>query len=218
MTVVTESPPTQSSTAQPKRSDDRLITLKGDWAHFKLIQQGCEQNSGTQLFYFDGTIEILMPGRPHEIFSHIIGYLLSGFLAHQGILFSALGSANQEAEGTAASQPDQSYCIGSVKPIPDLSIEINSRFATEVVFTSGGIDKLQRYQAIGVPEVWFWEDGTLRLYHLRVDGYERIEQSELEGLKTLDLTILKRHIMMAETNQGEAILSFTTYASTKKST
>jgi Uma2 family endonuclease len=208
MTVTTESPPTQSSTAQTKRLDDRLITLKGDWAHFKMIQQGCEQNSGTQLFYFDGTIEILMPGRPHEIFSHIIGYLLSCFLAHQGILFSALGSANQEAEGTAASQPDQSYCIGSVKPIPDLSIE--------VVFTSGGIDKLQRYQAIGVPEVWFWEDGTLRLYHLRVDGYESIEQSELEGLKTLDLSILKRHIMMAETNQGEAILSFTTYASTKK--
>jgi Uma2 family endonuclease len=208
MTVTTESPPTQSSTAQTKRLDDRLITLKGDWAHFKMIQQGCEQNSGTQLFYFDGTIEILMPGRPHEIFSHIIGYLLSCFLAHQGILFSALGSANQEAEGTAASQPDQSYCIGSVKPIPDLSIE--------VVFTSGGIDKLQRYQAIGVPEVWFWEDGTLRLYHLRDNGYESIEQSELEGLKTLDLSILKRHIMMAETNQGEAILSFTTYASTKK--
>lgn len=205
MTVATAIPPTSQTTAKPKASDDRLVTLKGDWAHFKLIQQGCEQNLGIQLSYFDGTIEILMAGRPHEIFSHIIGYLLSCFLAHQGIFFSALGSANQEAEGTAASQPDQSYCIGQIKPIPDLSIE--------VVFTSGGIDKLQRYQALAVPEVWFWEDGTLALYHLRDHGYDRIEQSELEGLKTLDLDVLKRHIMMAETNQGEAILSFTSYAS-----
>ncbi len=204
MTVVTESPPAQPITRLTP-SDDRLITINGDWAHFKLIQQGCEQNSGTKLFYFDGTIEILMPGRPHEIFSHVIGYLLSCFLAHQGILFSALGSANQGVEGTAASQPDQSYCIGKLKPIPDLSIE--------VVFTSGGVDKLQRYRAIGVPEVWIWEDWTLALYHLRDHGYDRIEQSELEGLKTLDITILKRHTMMAETSQGEAILSFTKYAS-----
>jgi Uma2 family endonuclease len=207
MTVATESPPTQSSTAQTKPSDDRLITLKGDWAHFKLIQQGCEQNSGTQLFYFDGTIEILMPGRSHAMFSHMIGFFVTCFLAYQGGRFFPFGAADQFIEGIAASQPDQSYCIGSVKPIPDLSIE--------VVFTSGGLDKLQRYQAIGVPEVWFWEDGTLRLYHLRVDGYERIEQSELEGLRTLDLSILKRHIMMAETNQGEAILSFTNYAAIK---
>ncbi len=206
MTVATDSPPIQGSTVKTNSSDDRLITIQGDWAHFKLIQQGCEQSSRTKLFYFDGTIEILMAGRPHEIFSHIIGYLLTCFLAHQGILFFALGSADQEVEGISAAQPDQSYCIGKLKPIPDLSIE--------VVFTSGGIDKLQRYQALGVPEVWFWEDGTLNLYHLRDDGYGRIEQSELEGLKTLDLNILKRHIMMAETNVGEAVRSFTSYAST----
>jgi Uma2 family endonuclease len=207
MTVVTESPPTQSSTAQTKSSDDRLITLKGDWAHFKLIQQGCEQNPGTQLFYFDGTIEILMPGRSHELFSHMIGSLLTCFLAYQGILFFPFGTANQEKPGIAASQADQSYCLGSIKPIPDLAIE--------VVFTSGGLSKLQSYRAIGVPEVWFWEDGTLRLYHLRGEGYDRIEHSELEGLKNLDINVLKRHIMMGETNVGEAVLSFISYASIK---
>ncbi|MEG4506483.1 Uma2 family endonuclease [Microcoleus sp. F6_B4] len=38
------------------------------------------------------------------------------------------------------------------KAIPDLAIE--------VVFTSGGIDKLQLYKRLGIPEVWFWEDGV----------------------------------------------------------
>ena len=208
MTLATDDRPSKIASIAVQTSADRFITIKGDWAHFKLIQKGCEQNSGTRLFYFDGMIEIFMTGRSHELFSHIIGHLLTCFLAYQGIYFFPFGTADQEREGIAASQPDQSYCFGTVKPIPDLSIE--------VVFTSGGVEKLQRYRSIGVPEVWFWEDGTLTLYHLRGDNYERIEKSELEELKDLDVSILKRHIMMGETNVGEAIRSFTAYAMQKK--
>ncbi len=203
MTVATETFRPDQEHRSVERALDQLITIQGDWAQFKLIQQGCGQSSNVRLSYFNGTIEILMPARSHEIFSHIIGQLLTFFLAYQGISFFALGTADQEQDGIAAAQPDQSYCIGKLKPIPDLSIE--------VVFTSGGTSKLQRYKALRVPEVWFWEDGTLTLYHLQENGYDRIEQSQLEGLKNLDLAVFKRHIMMAETDLGEAVRSFTTY-------
>jgi Uma2 family endonuclease len=196
MTVAIERPVANIST-------DKVMTLQGDWAQFKLVQQGCAQNRGIRLFYFDGTIELVMPGRNHEIFAHIIGYLLTYFLTHQDLEFLAVGSADQEKEGESSAQPDQSYCIGSIKPIPDLSIE--------VVFTSGGQSKLRRYQAIGVPEVWFWEDGTLKLYHLRPNGYEQIQQSELDGLRQLDLEVLKRHILMGELSTPKAVKSFSAY-------
>lgn len=184
-------------------STDQIITLRGTWEQFKLIQQGSADNPQARLFYFDGTIEIVMPGRPHEIFAQAIGILLALFLAHQGIAFLAVGSADQEKTGEASAQPDQSYCIGSVKPIPDLAIE--------VVFSSGGPRKLQRYQAIGVPEVWFWQDGVLSLYHLRETGYEAIAQSELDGLRSLDLAVFQRHILMGELDTGEAVRSFSAY-------
>jgi Uma2 family endonuclease len=196
MTTAIDRPTTQVTS-------DTTITLQGNWAQFKLIQKGCEGNPGARLFYFDGTIKIVMPGRPHEIFAHIIGYLLTCFLAHQDLDFLAVGSADQEKEGESAAQPDQSYCIGSIKPIPDLSIE--------VIFTSGCINKLDRYRAIGVPEVWFWEDGTLKLYHLRADDYEPIQQSELDGLKNLDLAVLKRHILMGELSTSKSVKSFSAY-------
>ncbi len=184
--------------------EDQFLLLQGGWEQFELIQRGCEDNKGLRLSYFDGTIELLMPGLLHEIFSHAIGYLLTCFLAHRGILFFAMGQTDQKKESIAAAQPDQSYSIGSLKKIPDLVIE--------VVFTSGGINKLAKYGAIGVAEVWFWEDGTLALYRLRGKVYESIDQSELEGLKDLDLAALKQHIMMAETDLGEAVRSFTDYA------
>ncbi len=188
---------------QPQRTDDRTLTIQGGWDQFRLIQRGLDETQGLRLFYFDGEIEILMPSKLHEIFSHVLGVLLTNFLAYQGLLFLGMGTADQEKEGIASAQPDQSYCIGKQKKIPDLSIE--------VVFTSGGAKKLQRYRAIGVPEVWFWEDGILRLYHLREDGYEKIQQSELDGLRNLDLDVLKRHMLMAETDLGEAVRSFNTY-------
>jgi Uma2 family endonuclease len=195
MTVVLDRP-------IPKTAD-QLVIIKGDWAKFKLIQQGCEESPGILVSYFDGTIEIVMPSRPHEIFSGTFHLLLSLYLAHLDIECLATGSADQEVKGTAAAQPDQSYCIDGIKPIPDLSVE--------VVFSSGGINKLARYRAIGVPEVWFWEDGVLALYHLRPNGYERIERSELLGLKNLDLNVFKRCLLIGETSTTNAIKAFSTY-------
>jgi Uma2 family endonuclease len=180
---------------------DRQIIHAGlTWAQFELIRQGFAESVGIRLSYFEGTIEIFMPGQDHELFSRTIGTLLSLFLARQGVLFFPGGSADQIKPGVAFTQPDESYCLGVRKPIPDLSIE--------VVFSHGGIAKLNRYQALGVAEVWFWEDGVLQLHRLTSDGYVAIGQSQLEGLQDLDLDLFKRCIMIAETDPGEAIRKF----------
>ncbi len=182
------------------QSTDQRIVHDGTWEQFKFIQKGFDGSPGVRLFYFDGIIEILMPGREHEIFASIIGYLITTFLTEKGIFFQPTRSMTQEKEGVASAQADESYCIGSVKPIPDLSIE--------VVFSSGGISKLERYQALGVPEVWFWEDGLLKLYHLSDGSYFPIERSLLPGLSELDLDWFRHCVLMAETDAGEAIRAF----------
>lgn len=179
---------------------DQRIVLRGTWEKFKLMQQVSEDSPGVRLAFYNGEIEIFMPGREHEVFGSIIGGLLLIYLAQKGIFFQPTGSMTQEKEGAASAQADQSFCIGSVKHIPDLSIE--------VIFTSGGESKLELYQALGVPEIWFWQDGVLRLHHLRESGYERIERSELSGLEDLDIDLLKRCILMAETDPGEAVRTF----------
>ncbi len=177
--------------------DQRIVQVNRTWKQFKLIQQGFENSPGVRLSFYNGTLEILMPGREHEVFSGVIALLLGIFFIEKDIEFEPTGSMDQEKEGEAFAQADQSYCIGPSKAIPDLSIE--------VVFTSGGINKLARYQALGVPEVWFWEDGIFRLYHLREDGYQPIDRSELPGLAELDLGLLTRCVLMGQTSRLEAI-------------
>jgi hypothetical protein len=59
------------------KTTDQIVIVQGDWAKFKLIQQGCAESPGIRVSYFDGTIEIVMPARPHEIFSDVFHVLLS---------------------------------------------------------------------------------------------------------------------------------------------
>jgi Uma2 family endonuclease len=182
------------------KTDQQLLLPGRTWDQFKLIQAGFKDFPGARLFYFDGTIEILMPGRDHEVFKGIIALLLGIFFEEVGIEFEPTGSMTQECEAIASVQADESYCIGTSKPIPDLSIEI--------VFTSGGSNKLQRYQALGVPEVWFWQDGVFALYRLRQSGYEHINRSEIPELATLDIELLTRCVLMGETSRLEAMRQF----------
>jgi Uma2 family endonuclease len=182
------------------KTTDQRIVYHGMWEQFKFIQKGFAGSPGVRLFYYDGTIEILMPGEDHETFAHVIGYFVTTFLVEQGIFFKPTGAMTQEISGVVSVQADESYYIGSVKLIPDLSIE--------VVFTSGGISKLERYKVLGIPEVWFWEDGLLKIYHLQDGSYENIDRSQLPGLSNLDLDLLQRCILMAETDAGEAIRAF----------
>lgn len=170
------------------------------WQQFKLIQAGFAESPGIKLFYYDGEIEIFMPGREHELFSRFIGFLIELFCLENNIEFEPTGSMTQEREGEVSAQADESYCFGTSKPIPDLAIE--------VVITSGSPKKLQRYQALGVPEVWFWQDGLFSLYRLRSEGYEKISRSEIAELSTLDIDLLARCVLIAQTSRLEAANTF----------
>ena len=56
-----------------------------------------------------------------------------------------------------------------------------------MIWTSGGLDKLEIYRRLGVREVWVWEDGTIATFALRSEGYERIARSEVLPRVDVDL-------------------------------
>jgi Uma2 family endonuclease len=167
---------------------EQHFTCRGlTWHQFKAIQASFENVPNVRLFYCEGVLEIVGISKPHEAFQWIIGLLLGIYFEVKEIEFFPSGAYSQIVEGQVEYQADLSYCFGTDKDVPDLCIE--------VVITSGSPIKLQKYRLMGVQEVWFWEDGTLELYHLREQGYERITNSEL--LPELDLSLLKRCILFA---------------------
>ncbi|NET61141.1 MAG: Uma2 family endonuclease [Symploca sp. SIO2E6] len=177
--------------------DQRLVHSGMSWQRFKLLQESFIDSPGVRLGYYKGEVEILAVSPEHESISRMITGLLIVYFMEKEIEFNPLGSFTQEKEEEASAQADESFAIGSsTATTPELSIE--------VIFTSGSDRKLTRYQALGVPEVWFWEDGLFRLYHLREFGYEGIERSEV--LPDLNIKELSRCLMMA--SKVEAVKEF----------
>ncbi|MEQ9236192.1 Uma2 family endonuclease [Coleofasciculus sp. E2-BRE-01] len=166
----------------------RFVHSGMSWQQFKLLQESFADSPGIRLAYYKGEVEILTVSPDHESISRMIAGLLILYFLENEIEFNPLGSCTQEKSEDVSAQADESFAIGSsTATTPNLSIE--------VVFTSGGERKLTRYKALGVPDVWFWEDGVLRMYQLQESGYERITRSRV--LPNLDINLLSRCLMMA---------------------
>jgi hypothetical protein len=59
-----------------------------------------------------------------------------------------------------------------------------------VIWTSGGIDKLEAYLRLRVQEVWSWKDGKIDVHVLSDGAYQKREQSA--ALPGLDLALVTR--------------------------
>ena len=177
----------------------RCVTLRGvSWEQFEVIESALEGIAGVQLTYLDGTLDIMAPISPeHEDFKSTISLLLEAYLREKGIRFYVRGGPTLGSRAVGArGEPDQSYNLEIKKAVPDIAIE--------VVVTSGGVNKLEKYKRWGVPEVWFWEKGQLELYHLRQQGYEPVARSEF--VPYLDLALLVRCANLPD--QYDAVVAF----------
>jgi len=168
-----------------ERLDEPILIDGLSWREFKVVEQLLSR-PGLRLSFLDGVLEIRrMPGRKHETAKQRISTLVDMYLEYAGIDFTPTGSVTLESEtGMVKREADLSYELASNRERPDLTVQ--------VVVTSGGINKLEAYKRLEIPEVWFWENGRLRLYSLGDDGYAEVDRSQV--LPELDIVLLARCI------------------------
>ncbi|WP_445172596.1 Uma2 family endonuclease [Microcoleus sp.] len=165
--------------------DEPILIDELSWREFKAVEQLLSR-PGVRLSFLDGVLEIRrMPGRKHETAKQRISTLVDLYLEYAGIDFTPTGSVTLESEtGRVKREADLSYELGANREFPDLAVE--------VVVTSAGINKLEAYKRLEIPEVWFWENGALRMYSLGADGYAEVDRSFV--LPDLDIVLLVRCI------------------------
>jgi Uma2 family endonuclease len=180
---------------KPTSSETNYVLLYNvSWEQLEQLDTTLAGTSA-RLTYLDGILEIMSPlSDEHEDAKSTVSRLLEVYLREKKIRFYIRGSATiGKKEDKTRREPDESYNLGIKKPIPDLIVEIT--------VTSGGINKLEIYQRLGVLEVWFWEDGFLSVYCLQENEYTKVTKSAL--LPDLDLDLLARYSRM--TDQYDAI-------------
>jgi Uma2 family endonuclease len=177
---------------------EQRIQLDGiPWERFEQLSGCFEDTRAVRLTYIEGSLEIMAPiEEAHENLKKNISYLLETYLNLRGIRFYGRGGFTLKQPGRAAGEPDESYCFGTDKPVPDLVIE--------VVVSRDALSKLPLYQALAIPEVWIWRDGQLEVRVLDGGSYRRSPSSRL--LPHLDIGLLADHVQMSD--QYDAVRAF----------
>ncbi|MBZ8183272.1 Uma2 family endonuclease [Oscillatoria salina] len=179
-----------SQVLQANDPEEKRIITGVNWHEYETFISNVADNSNYRIAYLDKVLEIVSPSRRHESEKTRIGTLLEAYFLETDIEYFPTGSTTFRKEiQQAGAEPDESYCLETEKDFPDLVIE--------VIITSGGINRLQLYQRLGIREVWFWQNDTFSIYHLQEEtpdilretfGYELINNSQV--LPDLDINLL----------------------------
>jgi Uma2 family endonuclease len=164
-------------------ADSRVVMHGVPWSHYETQLALRGEKASPRITFLDGEMELMSPSKDHERIKSYIGRLVEAFAFERTIDLSPYGSWTlKSAPKSAGVEPDECYLVGAdqKRDTPDLVIE--------VVWTSGGIDKLEAYRRLGVAEVWHWMKNRIVVHVLRGERYEASVTSK--AFPELDLELL----------------------------
>jgi len=172
-------------------SIDQRVFLRGvTWSEYETLLAMRGERAVPRIYYSEGVGELMSPSRQHERIKKVIARLVEAYGDEMGIDMDGIGSWTLKKKGLErGAEPDECYSMGDDdedRDVPD--------FVIEVVWTGGGLEKRELYFALGVKEMWIWENDRLTVHSRRSDGYEAVPRSEF--LPALDLELLARHVRL----------------------
>ncbi|HEU5074079.1 MAG TPA: Uma2 family endonuclease [Polyangiaceae bacterium] len=176
--------------------EDHYVHLRGvTWQDYERLLEIRGESAVPRYTYLEGELEIMSPSRTHEWVKSIIGRLVEVWCLERDVEFSTFGSwtlTDQQAE--CGAEPDECYIFGD-------SVHVTRpHLAIEVVWTHGGINKLEVYRKLGVPELWYWSRGRIQPYELVHEQYQAVDAGKV--LDGIDLRQLERFVDSPSTSHA----------------
>jgi Uma2 family endonuclease len=177
--------------------ESRIAIPNIAWEVFEVL--AASDCAGTRFAYDKGFLEIMSPTMEHERLHRLLGRMVETLTEELDIAMLSAGSTTLKLPlKRCGLESDECYYLANesrmrgqreldlaVDPPPDLAIEVD-------VFRSS-INRLSIYADIGVPELWFYDGETLRVYRLQ-DGDAYVQQEASEAFPFLDLKEVERFI------------------------
>ena len=174
---------------------DQFVHLRGvSWEDYERLLEMRGDRSAPRICFLEGTVEIMAPSRDHEGIKSWLGCLVEVYCLETGVEFRTYGSWTiKERREDRGVEPDECYVFGTdPADRPHLAIE--------VIWTAGGMDKLEIYRRLGVSEVWIWRRGRIQVHTLRGDQVEPVPASVV--LPGIDLEELASYLDRPTTSQA----------------
>jgi Uma2 family endonuclease len=177
-------------------ADERIVLRGQSWTAFQTLLALRGDRARPRMAYLDGAVELMGTSRGHEGVKGKVGPIVQQYCLERGILLTSYGNwLLDDASEEAGAEPDDCYVFGAeplAKDRPDLVIE--------VVWTRGGLDKLEIYRRLEIGEVWFWKRDAISVHVLVGGQYEPRMRSA--WLPDLDLDLVCRLVPIDPLNEA----------------
>jgi Uma2 family endonuclease len=178
------------------------------WDQYEdLLEELGEERRVPRINYCNGTLEIMSPLPAHERPHRIIAYIVTTILDSQNRAWEDFGSTTFKKLKKAGLEPDTCFYIQNAErvcdllrmdmdhdPPPDLAIEADVTSKTT----------LEAYATLQVPEVWIYDEGTLRIHLLQTNGYQ--ESTISPTFPDLPITELIPRLIQQAFEQGTSAM------------
>ena len=156
--------------------ESRTLRRNVTWQEYVALRDGDEFRN-TRMTYDRGSLELMSPSRLHERLRIVITECLKAWCREMRISYQSCGSTTFRREDLERGlEPDNCYYIQNLAVVKDRAAELDLTIdpppdlVLEVDVTSNSLDKMSIYAALGVPEVWRWDDDRLQLCRLDAGG------------------------------------------------
>lgn len=145
-------------------STDRVIIRNVSWETYERLLEDLRSRSSPRLAYDQGVLEITIPHFEHERANRILASIVEIVLEELDLDFEPAGSTTFKREALKRGfEPDSSFYIRNAERIRgkkklDMEIDPPPDLLIEIDVTNDSMDKFPLYAALGVPEVWRYED------------------------------------------------------------
>ena len=151
------------------------------WRQYKKILEDLSPHRATRLAYNNGQLLIMRPNTKQESDKEIISDLVKALLEELQIEFRSLGSTTFERRSDLkAIEPAQCFYIQNEKLIrAHHQIDIRKDSAPDLVLEicEDTQNHLDIYAALGVPELWQFNQSELSIHELWAGIYKPVEES-----------------------------------------
>lgn len=162
---------------------NRVVLENISWQTYQDLLLDCAEQPGIRLTYDQGKLEIMTPLDPHESNSELIGRFVTAITEELNIEIRSLGSRTCQREDLARGlEPDKCFYIQNEAIVRSLEqIDLNEYpppdLVIEIDITSSSINRLGIYIALGVPEIWRYDNGRLVILRLEDGEYKECDRS-----------------------------------------
>lgn len=180
---------------------DHFVTLRGvSFKEYETMLRWRGDSATPRMTYLEGTLELMTPSIFHELGKKALARVIEAWSEEAVVPLEGARSWTLKArKDERGAEPDECYFV--MRPGRSLTSAKHPDFAIEVIWTRGGIDKLEVYRKLGVPEVWILEKGKLTFHVLRGSAWRTTRRSVM--VPTLDPSHVEA--AMREPTQVEAV-------------